>query len=54
MVGYRDHSLPRHRFEIFDFAGYEHAARFKQFLQRVQAIINSDPPEDVAGGLQET
>jgi hypothetical protein len=52
MVGYRDISLPRHRFEIFPFGGTQHMNRFRRFLSKIRALYNADNPEDVAGGLR--
>lgn len=52
MVGYRDHSLPHHRFETFEIGNDQYVNRFRQFLGRIRAMYNSDNPEDVAGGLQ--
>jgi hypothetical protein len=54
MVGYRDHSLPFQRFEVFNFGDASCANQFRNFLRGVKAVRNSDPPEDVAGGLQVT
>ena len=51
-VGYRDHSLPHHRFEVKDFLLKEDSVDMHSFVCAIRAISNSDTAEDVAGGLE--
>ena len=51
-VGYRDHSLPHHRFEIKDFLLKEDSTKMHRFVSAIGAISNNDTAEDVAGGLE--
>ena len=51
-VGYRDHSLLHHRFEVKDFLLKEDSAEMHSFVSAIRDIGNHDIAEDVAGGLE--
>ena len=51
-VGYRDHSLPHHRFEVKDFLLKEDSTEMHSFVSAIRDIGNHDIAEDVAGGLE--
>ena len=51
-MGYRDHSLPHHRFEVKDFLLREDSTEMHSFVSAIRDIGYSDVAEDVAGGLE--